>query len=109
MTYHKDAEAEHAAQDQLPAEGQATADEHLERHGEEDEVGGEVEDGIGDEVVGCGVALHVWRRHSPVVAERSAPYAEIEDLHEHKGKGDVASEEFDGQVLLQRDATGPND
>ena len=76
-TYHEDAEAENAAENQLSAEGQATSGKHLEGHDEEDEVGGEVEDGVGYEVVCSGVALDVWRGHGPVIAEGSTPHAEI--------------------------------
>lgn len=60
-------------------------------------------------MVGRGVALDVWRWHSPVVAKGSAPDAEIEDLHKHEGKGDVASKDLYSEVFLQRYTTEPLD
>lgn len=43
----------------------------------------------------------VWRGDLPVIAERSAPYSEVKDLHDHEAQYCVDCKTFDEAILLQ--------
>lgn len=69
----EDGEAEDEAENGLAAEREGSAYDHLHGHDEHDEVGGDVENGVGDEMVrGC-AALGVWCWNGPVVVKWATP------------------------------------
>lgn len=85
----EDAQAEDAAEDELPLEWEQRADEHGQGDAEHDEVGGYIEDCVGDAVVDEGVALRRVGWNGPVLAEGATPCGEVEDFHDDEAEGNV--------------------
>ena len=63
----EDAEGEDEHERDFAADGEAHAQEHGEADEEHDDVRTEIEGCVGDEVVGCGVALHAVGGDGPVL------------------------------------------
>ena len=92
--------------------------EYGHRYKDNHDVGGNIEDGVGNQVIGgsgalsflrvsqvchlCeGTKLTVVRRDGPVLVEWPAPYSQIQNLHDHEANSDIGCHNFDGKVCLQ--------
>ena len=73
--------------------------EEWERDRHDENVAGQIEDQIGDEMIECCGALGVVRRCLPVIVKRSAPNSEVQDQHDDICDPNVDRSAFDNQVL----------
>jgi len=95
----EDSEREDSTQGELLARWHLRAYEHGKGDGEQDQVLGDVEDGVGDEMVDCGVALDVGSGDCPVHVQWPAPHAQVQDLHDDKGNSSVDAQGLNPLVL----------
>ena len=70
------------------------------RDAEDEKVGGDIEDGGGDDLVVVGRTLGVFNGNSPILGYGPAPYGEEKDVDDDVAESAVYGNVFDGFVYF---------
>ena len=85
----EEAEGEDAAENEFALEREQRADEHGQGYAEHEDVGGNVEDGVGYAVIGESGALRGVGWDGPVLTKGTTPCSKVQDFHDDESEGDI--------------------